>query len=101
MYKIGDRVIFKAQAYKQYAWRLNDFEEYTIINKALSNENSTDYIPNTIYYVVKDNNGNETTWFEYDINSLGAYIPSDEGGYYNFCSLKQFRKQKLKRLMLF
>lgn len=81
-YKIGDRVIFKAQIYKQYAWRLNDYEEYVIIKKALSDENTTDYIPNTTYYGVRDNKGTETTWFEYD----------------DFITLKKYRKQKLRKI---
>jgi hypothetical protein len=37
-------------------------------------------------------------WLKNDKNSLGGYIPSIEGGYYNFCTLKEYRKQKLKKL---
>lgn len=37
-------------------------------------------------------------WIKNDINTAGGYIPSDEGGYYNFCTLKKYRKQKLKKL---
>jgi hypothetical protein len=82
MYKIGDKVIFKAQSYKQYAWRLNDFEEYIIIKMAFSDETTTDYIPNTMYYGVRDKNGVESTWFEYD----------------DFITLKKYRKQKLRKI---
>jgi hypothetical protein len=81
-YKIGDKVIFKAQPYKQYAWKLNDYEIYTIIKKAFSDENTTHYKPNTEYYGVKDKFGSETTWFEYD----------------DFITLKRYRKLKIQKL---
>ena len=82
-YKIGDKVVFKAQSHKQYAWKLNDYEVYEIRCTAFSNENGTDYKPNTLYYGVKDKKGTETCWFEYD----------------DFISLKKYRKQKLQKII--
>ena len=81
-YKIGDKVIFKAQPAKVYAWILNDYEEYVIVNRAFSDEYSTDYKPNTTYYGVKDKKGTETTWFEEN----------------DFITIKRYRKLKLKKI---
>ena len=33
-----------------------------------------------------------------DKNRVGGYIPSIEGGYYNFCTLKEYRKQKINNI---
>jgi len=82
-YKIGDKVIFKSQACKEYAWTLNDYEEYEIINKAFSDEYSTNYKPNTTYYSVKDKKGTETSWFEAK----------------DFISVKKYRRLKLKKII--
>ena len=81
-YKIGDKVIFKAQPDKVYAWKLDNYKEYIIVNKAFSDENSTDYKPNTTYYGVSDRKGTETTWFEAE----------------DFITIKDHRKLKLKKI---
>lgn len=81
-YKIGDRVIFKTNQYKQYSWKLNDFEEYTITNRAFSADMSSDYKPNVIYYEVQDKYGTKTSWFEND----------------DFLTLKKYRKLKLQKI---
>jgi len=55
----------------------------SIKNTAISSENSRDYKPNTIYYGVKDNKGQETTWFEAE----------------DFITLKEYRRLKLKKII--
>ena len=83
-YKIGDKVIFKAQTDKVYAWKLDNYKEYIIVNKAFSDENSTDYKPNTTYYGVSDRKGTQgTCWFEAE----------------DFITLKKYRKQKLQKII--
>lgn len=32
-YNIGDNVIFIKKSYKEDAWKLNDYEQYTISNR--------------------------------------------------------------------
>jgi hypothetical protein len=82
-YKIGDKVVFKSQPYKQYAWKLNDYEVYEIRSCAFATENSDDYKMNTFYYSVKDKKGTETSWFEHD----------------DFITIKKYRKLKLKKII--
>jgi hypothetical protein len=73
-YKIGERVIFMSQPKKEYGWKLKDFEEYIICNRAF------DEIE---YYTVRNISGSEeTSWFEED----------------DFLTLKEYRKLKLKKL---
>jgi hypothetical protein len=37
-------------------------------------------------------------WLKNDKNNMGGYIPSIEGGYYNFCTLKEYRKHKINKI---
>lgn len=75
-YKIGDSVIFKSQSHKDYSWKLNDFEEYTISNRAF------DIKCVRVFYEVEDKYGTLTSWFEDD----------------DFLTLKEYRKLKLKKI---
>lgn len=81
-YKIGNKVIFKSQPYKEYAWKLNDFEEYTISNRAFDINKTFDIKSIKNYYEVADKNGNKTCWFEED----------------DFLTLREYRKLKIKKI---
>jgi hypothetical protein len=74
-YKIGDKVVFFKKSYKEDAWPLNDYEEYTINNRAFDKMG-------IMYYGVKHKNGAETTWY-------------DEK---DFIGLKEYRKKKLEKI---
>lgn len=75
-FRIGDNVIFIKRSYKEDAWPLNNYEKYTITNRAF------DRMGIDTFYAVKDNNGKESTW----------YIEDD------FLTLKEYRKLKIKKL---
>lgn len=75
-FKINDKVIFVKRSYKEYAWQLNENEEYTINNVAF------DSMGIDTYYGVIHKNGTESTW----------YLDCD------FISVKEYRKLKLKKI---
>jgi len=75
-HKIGDKVIFIKRSYKEYAWELNDFDEFEITDKAF------DKMGIDTYYGVKDKNGNYSSW----------YLETD------FKTVKELRKLKLQKI---
>lgn len=75
-FKNDDRVIFYPKLNKTYSWKLDDFEEYTIIN------NYHDNNINKSFYIVKDHKDTQISWFEEE----------------DFITKKEYRKLKLKNL---
>ena len=75
-FKINDKVFFFKRSYKEYAWELNENEEYTITNV------SFDRMGIDTYYGVKHKNGTESTW----------YLERD------FITTKEYRKLKLMKI---
>jgi hypothetical protein len=76
-FKIGDKVVFIQQSYKEYAWKLNEHETYTVSNLAFSTYEVENYI------AVKNYKGQEeSTW----------YLEKD------FMKIKELRKQKLTKI---
>lgn len=75
-YRIGDKVIFIKKSYKEDAWKLNNFEEYTITDRAFDNMGID------TFYGVCHKDGTSSTW----------YLEED------FISLKEYRKFKIKKL---
>jgi len=76
-FNVGDKVVFIHSTNTVYAWKLCKYYTYIILEKYFDNYNSS-------YYVVKDSNGTESSWYNEK----------------DFVSLKEYRKMKLNKLIL-
>jgi hypothetical protein len=75
-YNLGDKVIYNKKSARKYAWQLIEYNEYTIISSAFSNDDDDNY------YCVKSGNGTESCW----------YLEED------FMINSEYRKIKLKKI---